>query len=87
MGKIAGKMLKLQELKTVRFSVFSVKAVRFLSPYRLRKKTSKKKEQSATVPKDVYCYRYCFLETKECMHNEVGTCAEILPLILMIIKY
>ena len=52
----------------------------FLSPYRLRKKTYKKKEQSATVPKDVYCYRYCFLETKECMHNEVGTCAEILPL-------
>ena len=29
----------------------------------------------------VYCYRYCFLETKERMHNEVGTCAEILPLV------
>ena len=50
-----------------------------LSPYRLKKKASKKKEQSAKVPKDVYCYRYCCLETKECMHNEVGTCAEILP--------
>ena len=36
---------------------------------------SKKKEESATVPKD----DYCFLETKERMHNEVGTCEEILP--------
>ena len=35
--------------------------------------------QSATLPKGVYCYRYCFLETKDRMHNEVGTCAEILP--------
>ena len=40
------------------------------------KKPSKKKEQSATVPKDVYCYRYCFLETKERRHNDVGTCAD-----------
>ena len=52
----------------------------------LEKKTSKKKEQSATVPKDVYCYRYCFLETKECMDNEVGTCAEILPIMINLIK-
>ena len=72
-------MPKLQE-KLFDFLYFRQKFDRlFLSPYRLRKKTSKKKEQSATVPKDVYCYRYCFLETKECMHNEVGTCAEILP--------
>ena len=79
MGKIAGKVPKLQE-KLFDFPYFRQKFDRiFLSPYRLRKKTSKKKEQSATVPKDVYCYRYCFLETKECMHNEVGTCAEILP--------
>ena len=41
--------------------------------------TGPKKQQSATVPKDVYCYRYCFLETKERMHNEVETCVEILP--------
>ena len=80
MGKIVGKVPKLQE-KLFDFTYFRQKFDRlFLSPYRLRKKTSKKKEQSATVPKDVYCYRYCFLETKECMHNEVGTCAEILPL-------
>ena len=80
MGKIAGKVPKLQE-KLFDFPYFRQKFDRlFLSPYRLRKKTSKKKEQSATVPKDVYCYRYCFLETKECMHNEVGTCAEILPI-------
>ena len=79
MGKIAGKVPKLQE-KLFDFPYFRQKFDRlFLSPYRLRKKTSKKKEQSATVPKDVYCYRYCFLETKEFMHNEVGTCAEILP--------
>ena len=79
MGKIAGKVPKLQE-KLFDFPYFRQKFDRlFLSPYRLRKKTSKKKEQSATVPKDDYCYRYCFLETKECMHNEVGTCAEILP--------
>ena len=71
MGKIAGKVPKLQE-KLFDFPYFRQKFDRlFLSPYRLRKKTSKKKEQSATVPKDVYCYRYCFLETKECMHNEV----------------
>ena len=79
MGKIAGKVPKMQE-KLFDFPYFRQKFDRlFLSPYRLRKKTSKKKEQSATVPKDVYCYRYCFLETKECMHNEVGTYAEILP--------
>ena len=79
MGKIAGKVPKLQE-KLFDFPYFRQKFDRlFLSSYRLRKKNSKKKEQSATVPKDVYCYRYCFLETKECMHNEVGTCAEILP--------
>ena len=79
MGKIAGKVPKLQE-KLFDFPYFRQKFDRlFLSPYRLTKKTSKKKEQSATVSKDVYCYRYCFLETKECMHNEVGTCAEILP--------
>ena len=23
---------------------------------------------------------YCFLETEDRMHNEVGTCAEILPI-------
>ena len=74
MGKIAGKVLKLQG-KMFDFLYFSQKFDRFFqSP-------SKKKEQSATVPKDVYCYRYCFLETKECMHNEVGTCAEILPIL------
>ena len=79
MGKIAGKVPKLQE-KLFDFPYFRQKFDRlFQSPYRLRKKTSKKKEQSATVPKDDYCHRYCFLETKECMHNEVGTCAEILP--------
>ena len=79
MGKIAGKVPKLLD-KLFDFPYFRQEFDRlFLSPYGLRKKTSKKKEQSATVPKDVYCYRYCFLETKECMHNEVGTCAEILP--------
>ena len=84
MGKIAGKVLKLQE-KLFDFPYFRQKFDRlFLSLYGHRKKTSKKKEQSATVAKDVYCYRYCFLETKECMHNEVGTCAEILPNYLMI---
>ena len=78
MGKIAGKVPKLQE-KMFDFPYFSQKFDRFFqSPYRLLKKTSKKKEQSATVPKDIYCY--CFLETEERMHNEVGTCAEILPL-------
>ena len=79
MGKFARKVPKLQE-KLFDFPYFREKFDRlFLSPYRLRNKTSKKKEQSATVPKDVYCSRYCFLETKECMHNKVGTCAEILP--------
>ena len=79
MGKIAGKVPKLQG-KMFDFPYFSQKFDPFFqSPFRLRKKTSKKKEQSATVPKDIYCYRYCFLETKERMHNEVGTCAEILP--------
>ena len=56
------------------FPYFSQKFDRFfffLSLCRLL--TSKKKEQSATVPKEVYCYSYCFLETKEHMHNEVGT--------------
>ena len=78
MDKIAGKVPKLPE-KLFDFPYFIQKFDRlFLSP-RLSIKTSKKKEQSATVPKEVYCYRYCFLETKECMHNEVGTCAEILP--------
>ena len=72
------KWLNLQEKcknsgKNVRFSVFQSEVRPVFS------KTSKKKEQSATVPKDIYCYRYCFLETKERMHNEVGTCAEILP--------
>ena len=77
MGKIAGKVPKLQE-KMFDFPYFSQKFDRFFqSPYRLTKKTSKKKEQSATVPKDVYCYRYCFLETKECVHNEVGTCIAV----------
>ena len=47
--------------------------------YLLDLKTAKKNKQSATVPKDIYCYRYCFLETKDRMHNEVGTCGEILP--------
>ena len=28
-------------------------------------------EHSTTVPKDVYGFRYCFLETKQRMHNEV----------------
>ena len=74
MGKIAGKVPKLQE-KLFDFPYFRQKFDRLHKT----SKTSKKKEQSATVPKDVYCYRYCFLETKECMHNEVGTCAEILP--------
>ena len=61
MGKIAGKVPKLQE-KLFDFPYFRQKFDRlFFSPFRLRKKT------------------YCFLETKECMHNEVGTCAEILP--------
>ena len=79
MGKIAGKVPKLQE-KMFDFPYFSQKFDRFFqSPFRLRKKTSKKKVQSATVPKDIYCYRYCFLETKERMHNEVGTRREILP--------
>ena len=31
------------------------------------------------VPKVIYCLRYCFLLTKDCMHNEVWGCAEILP--------
>ena len=57
MGKIAGKVPKLQE-KLFDFPYFRQKFDRlFLSPYRLKKKTSEKKEQSATVPKDVYCYR------------------------------
>ena len=66
MGKLAGKVPKLQE----KCSIFRISD---------RSSTGRKKEQSATVPKDVYYFRYCFLETKECMHNEVGTCAEILP--------
>ena len=44
-----------------------------------KKNTSANKEQRATVPTEVYCYRYCSLRTKEHMHNEVGTCADILP--------
>ena len=32
------------------------------------------------VPKVIYCLRYCFLLTKDCMHNEVWGCAETLPL-------
>ena len=32
--------------------------------------------------KDSYRSRYCFLETKERMHNEEGTYAEILPSLL-----
>ena len=56
-------MSKLQE-KVFNFPYFSQKFDRFfLSPCRLRNKTSKKKEQSTTVPKDIYCYHYCFLET------------------------
>ena len=31
------------------------------------------------VPKVIYCLRYCFLLTKDCMHNEVWGCAETLP--------
>ena len=57
MGKIAGKVPKLQG-KIFDFPYFSQKFDRFFqSPFRLLKKTSKKKEQSATVPKDIYCYR------------------------------
>ena len=54
----------------------SVRVVEFCTivPY-----SSKNNKQSATVPKDVYSYRCCFPETKDRMHNEVGTCAEILP--------
>ena len=50
MGKIAGKVPKLQE-KMFDFPYFSQKFDRFFqSPF--RKKTSKKKEQSATFPKE-----------------------------------
>ena len=31
------------------------------------------------VPEVIYCLRYCFLLTKDCMHNEVWGCAETLP--------
>ena len=31
------------------------------------------------VPKVIYCLRYCFLLTKNCMHNEVWGYTEILP--------
>ena len=31
------------------------------------------------VSKVIYCLRYCFLLTKDCMHNEVWGCAETLP--------
>ena len=34
------------------------------------------------VPKLIYCLRYCFLLTKDCMHNEVWGCAETLPICL-----
>ena len=59
MGKIAGKVPKLLEKM-------------FDFPYSVRSSTGFFKvhmEQSAKVPKDVYCYHYCFLETKECMHK------------------
>ena len=79
MGKIAGKVPKLQE----NFSIFRISVRSSTASFKvhidLEKKISKKKEESARIPKDVYCYRYCFLETKERMHNEVGTCADILP--------
>ena len=39
------------------------------------------------VPKVIYCLRYCFLLTKDCMHNEVWGCAETLPKYLQIIIY
>ena len=35
--------------------------------------------ENRPVPKNVYCYRYCFLEAKQLIYNEVGTCAELLP--------
>ena len=33
----------------------------------------------SVVPKVIYCLRYCFLLTKDCMNNEVWGCAETLP--------
>ena len=33
----------------------------------------------SAVPKVIYCLRYCFLLTKDCMNNEVWGCAETLP--------
>ena len=35
------------------------------------------------VPKVIYCLRYCFLLTKDCMHNEVWGCAETLPVLTL----
>ena len=37
------------------------------------------------VPKVIYCLRYCFLLTKDCMHNEVWGCAETLPIMVRIL--
>ena len=35
------------------------------------------------VPKVFYCLRYCFLLTKDCMHNKVWGCVETLPICLL----
>ena len=35
------------------------------------------------VPKVISCLRYCFLPTKDCMHNEVWGCAETLPFLVV----
>ena len=47
---------------------------------RLRKKNIKFYRAKRKVPKVIYCLRYCFLLTKNCMHNEVWGYTEILPL-------
>ena len=79
MGKIAGKVPKLQE-KLFDFPYFRQKFDRlFLSHIDLAKKNLLKERTKRHSPKGRLLLSLLFLETKECMHNEVGTCAEILP--------
>ena len=69
---------KLQNLRWI--SIVFISKRRFL--IRLKKDLEKKTNFYRTkrkVPKVIYCLRYCFLLTKNCMHNEVWGYMEILP--------
>ena len=81
---VTAAMLVFPNNRTAAMLVYQTELQRFLS-FRWKNKVtdhvsentlSRTKRYSPNL-KNVYFYCYCFLRTKERMHNEVGTCSEI----------